>query len=217
MTQQRWMLLTIVFGFVAGIAGSVLGGVAVRSRDERAEAPPASTSPVGESNGARIDEWLRDQQSKRLSQLEEKLADKEANDSDERSGQPSTEAHTPPPDLEASREQTLGEWEERLVEHENEPVDPTWSKETQEVLQGEVAGLADQGKFTVVDTKCRSKTCSTTVEWKDYGAAIEGFSPLLHHPYKHGCVREVILPEPENREQPYQATVLYDCSQSRGS
>jgi hypothetical protein len=79
-----------------------------------------------------------------------------------------------------------------------------------------VRSLASQSHFEIVDAKCKSKTCSVTVQWTDYGQALSGYASLLHHFYRTSCSQGILLPEPDDRTQPYRATVLYDCAAARG-
>jgi hypothetical protein len=53
------------------------------------------------------------------------------------------------------------------------------------------------------------------VEFDNYDAALTEHTRLLHHDYQVNCARELLLPEPEDVQAPYLATVLYDCSALR--
>lgn len=96
-----------------------------------------------------------------------------------------------------------------------EPVDASWSSATTKLFEEDVSMLGATEQFELVRTQCRTNTCSVTVQWDDYRGALDHYASLLHRDYKVSCTREVVLPEPDRREEPYQATVLFDCTRLR--
>jgi hypothetical protein len=209
---KRSIVLVSTCGLLSGVAGSVVGGMAIRQLQE----PPVERrSPVLDAKEAGAKHWLRENQLERLARLEERLNAKDDSPSSDKIDTPPQE---PPshPDPEEESEKLVQHWEDRLQRYADEPEDRVWAAPMKKSLESSVSSLATQGHFTLVETECRSQTCSATVEWKDYSDAMESHSQLIFEQYGPNCARDVFLPEPEDRQVPYQATVLYDCSQSPG-
>jgi hypothetical protein len=96
-------------------------------------------------------------------------------------------------------------------------VDAAWSGATERQFEHDVSALSSKEEFELLRTQCRSNTCSATVQWDNYGRALDHYSSLLHADYKTACAREVVLPEPDRRDAPHEATVLFDCTELRAS
>jgi hypothetical protein len=212
------MALTVVLGIAAGAVGGAVGGRAWQSKPSGHDGPAPEEQTV-EARQARADtstKVLRDlqheTQDERLRHLEERMAHAERAH-EESPGDPETTRARP--DLATSREQTLSEWEDKLADHDAESRDQAWSPSAEKALNEDVFAIAAQAQVRVLGADCKSKTCTATVEWKNYGTAVDNFGTLLHNPYQNGCAREVILPEPDKPDAPYRATVLFDCSAAR--
>lgn len=216
---RKWnLVLTIITGAAAGFGGSLLA----REPDERASAstsqPSAAAAPLAlDSRGHTSTDqsaWLRAQQEQRLAQLEDGIKKLDR-------GQPEVDSEDEPSahgtDLEAVREEAYARWAERLDQHETEPVDAAWSDGAESQFEQDMSTLSTTEDFELLRTQCRTNTCSATVQWSSYGHALDHFSALLHADYKTACTREVVLPEPAQRDAPYAATVLFDCTELRAA
>jgi len=115
---------------------------------------------------------------------------------------------------EAAKSAELAWWDTIKTQFEQEEYDSNWAPTAENNFQQDLSDMANDSNFTLVDTDCRSKSCSVTVEFPTYSKATENFSNLLHHDYKTNCARQTLLPEPDRSlgEAPYQATFIFDCS-----
>jgi hypothetical protein len=153
------------------------------------------------------------EQAARLSALERRIAELEDAPVaiDDRRDRPEPAHQT----REELVEQTLNDWYGRLRDHDHETRDPGWAPEASASFESDLQTLAEAGNFDFLNTDCKWTTCTATVEFKNYDDALTGYESLLHHDYNVNCAREVLLPEPEDVQARYLATVLYDCSSSR--
>jgi hypothetical protein len=218
MSHRGIMIATVVLGLASGFAGTLLGAPLLgHHKKTEASSPPSPAEsqgrPVGRSDA--LAAWLDKGLEQRLAALEAKRRAGEDESSNGSEGaSPALGEGPQSADVASAREETLARWSERLRDHDAEPVDRAWSDAATASLQKDVGDLAEAEQFDLVAVKCKSHTCSATVQWPDYGRAVQGYTSLLHHSYEASGTREVLLPEPENREQRYQATVLYDYSAS---
>lgn len=122
----------------------------------------------------------------------------------------------PPPlqgiDMEAQRELELSLWSAKLAEHEAQAVDEGWSSQASRSFQAELTRLGEERGFLLVRTECKTTSCAATLRWPSFDAAVDGFAALLHAGYELGCARRTTLPEPDDPEQPYDSTLLFECS-----
>lgn len=118
---------------------------------------------------------------------------------------------------EEARATALNWWEETKMAFEQEQVDREWAGATSQLFESDIAQLAEESRFSLVYTECRTMRCSAVVQWPSYAEASVGFDKLLHHAYEANCTRQTLLPEPseEEADQPYETTVIYDCSEWR--
>ena len=121
-------------------------------------------------------------------------------------------------DIEQARAYEVESWEERKLEFEREPVDRSWASATRDTFIADMVSIAQENGLTVMDADCRTTQCKVVIEWPSYDDAATGFNQLLHHEYQVNCGKETLLPEPPEWEAglPYQVTMLFDCSDSRG-
>lgn len=121
-------------------------------------------------------------------------------------------------DIEQARAHELESWEERKLDFEREPVDRNWAFATRDTFLTDMVSIAQEKGLTVMDADCRTTQCKVVIEWPSYDDAATGFNQLLHHEYQVNCGKETLLPEPPEWETglPYQVTMLFDCSDSRG-
>lgn len=189
MTQLLHAAATVVLGLASGL-GVVLVWSALSD-------PPSDVSD-------------------RLTTLEHQLARMEAGRGD--AGEPVMPGE-PPHSLEATviRAQALVHWSSQLAEHAAEPIDEPWSSEAARRFQAELEQLGEEHGFSLLETTCKTTTCSAALRWPSHHAAVDGFSALLHASYELACARRITLPEPVDPDQPYDATILFDCTAARGA
>lgn len=120
--------------------------------------------------------------------------------------------------IEQARAYELESWEERKQQFEREPVDRNWALATRDTFLTDMVSIAQENGLTVMDADCRTTQCKAVIEWPSYDDAAAGFNQLLHYDYQVNCGKETLLPEPPEWEAglPYQVTMLFDCSDSRG-
>lgn len=63
----------------------------------------------------------------------------------------------------AEREQLASD--ERLAQHQREPIDPSWSPSSSRAFTDDLRGTAFRDRLTVVNVSCRSRSCLATLEW----------------------------------------------------
>lgn len=116
---------------------------------------------------------------------------------------------------EEGRAADLHWWEETKMRFEREEVDTKWAKATNQLFASDLTGLVEGSGFSIVHTECRTTQCSAVLEWASYDEASQGYATLLHHPYEANCTRHTLLPEPSEKDadQPYQMTIIFDCSE----
>lgn len=218
MERRLYLVLTIVSGAAAGFAGSLLARQPGQSTtSDSTPEPVAAAAPLtldsrGHSSADQA-AWLRSQHEQRLQQVEDSVKQLHEAPVEEVDEQADVENL----DLEAVREEAYARWAERLDQHETEPIDASWSSTATTQFEQDMNALSASESFELLRTQCRTNTCSATVQWTSYAGALDHYSALLHADYKTSCAREVVLPEPEQRDAPYQATVLFDCSELRAA
>ena len=114
-----------------------------------------------------------------------------------------------------ARAQALARWSSQLAEHAAESTDESWASEAARRFQVDLEQLGEEHGFSLLQTACKTTTCSAALRWPSHHAAVDGFSTLLHASYELGCARRIALPEPEDPDQPYDATILFDCTTAR--
>ena len=212
MTTRRTMIMTAYWASLPVLPGRC-SAISSETTRRRRRSNEIRTTPIRTDIGTLLND-IRDQ---RLTAMEAKVTalDQEEDTEGEEEGAPPDPELEAIRDLEGAKEETIQQWNDRIEAHEQEPIDYAWSEATTKLFQDDVQKLAAAHVFQMVDAKCKSTTCSVTVQWNDYGAALQNYSGLLHNDYQKPCFREVLLPEPASRDQPYQATVIYDCKDQR--
>jgi len=212
------MMATIVLGSVAGIGGGIVGNYWLKNDQPQpsvlqAPLPARQTSsheraPSNAGTGAA---------ERRLATVEQRLMSMDrARSRVPESAPPSATASVDSPqDYAQLRDEAMNQWSARLQQHASEPIDATWSRSAGSSFTDDLQQIAAAQRFQVINTECRSTSCSATVQWPDYGTAVSSYTALLYQQTQIGCAREIVLPEPTNRETPYQASVLYDCTALR--
>jgi len=211
------MIATLVLGSVAGIGGGIVGNQWLQGGQQQPnvtppamlarQAPSAERSSSSPTTGA----------AERLASLEQRLMsmDRDRAQAPESAPSSASTSGDVPQDIAQLREAALNHWGARLQQHASEPIDANWSRSASGSFTDDLQQLASAQRFQLINTDCRSSSCSATVQWSDYGTAASNYTALLHQQTQLGCAREMVLPEPTNREAPYQASVLYDCSALR--
>ncbi len=116
-------------------------------------------------------------------------------------------------DPDTARAEALARWQSTLAAHDAEPVDDAWAADVTPRYARDLYDLSQSAdaSFDVLDTACKTTTCSALLEFSDYGTATEEFSQLLYYDYEQNCSKEILLPEPADPAARYRATVLFDC------
>jgi hypothetical protein len=108
--------------------------------------------------------------------------------------------------------------DDSIARHRAQPVDPTWAPAAAQSIRQELAELEARQAFSVFEVDCRSDSCIATMEWPTYRDAAATYAELVHHYYEEvNCLRRLILPEPEDKDAPFQATLVFDCAADDGS
>lgn len=119
-------------------------------------------------------------------------------------------------DLAQLQQQALDRWSERLQQHASEPIDAAWSRTAALSPSEDLRSAEQQQPFHIIDTQCRSSSCSALVEWPSYHSAADSYAALLHQMTQLNCVRQIVLPQPARRDSAYQANgALRLCGATR--
>ncbi|MDI1451538.1 hypothetical protein QHF85_46280 [Polyangium sp. 6x1] len=156
-----------------------------------------------------------DAQRRRMLDLERRVAAMEA--TAEAGAHPQAEAKVAPEDLEAEQHRNVEMHEQAVARHWEEPVDKAWSSTTAKLFEDDFDTLEQKEGLKLVSVDCRTRSCLATVEWKTFDEAQQGFDAILHHLYAANCTREILLPEPNDRTRPYQATAVFNCEAWRSA
>jgi hypothetical protein len=228
--------LTVVASVCGGLVAGLLGSIAVQSLAANQPQKALTSEPAGK--GERSSDWIAKHQEKRVAALEERLAALQGRAADESEGeqpeasQPdkqSLEGQSPEhnlleaeqKDMELNPEEgyrrAIERWDGALAEFDSEPFDPEWAPSAASSFDADLRQFSGEHGFQFVSAECRTTSCAAKVVWKTHAAAVEGFSHLLHHHYPLNCGTQATLPEPAEgtEDQPYEMTVLYDCTDTR--
>jgi hypothetical protein len=190
-----------------------LGDTTPRSGDAHAPATPATQPLPRSQTRAPVSQAQLRQHQAELQHLEQRLQQLEntRNAPQGAAEEAQTGAELTP---EEGRAAELAWWEETQRRFEREAVDTPWATATTSLFAEDLGGLVENAGFTLVHTECRSTQCAAVLEWSSYGDAVQGFATLLHHSYQANCARGTLLPppQPEEVEQPYHMTIIFDCS-----
>jgi hypothetical protein len=223
--QHKFVLVSMVSGILSGIA--VAMALPYLAENQIVAHHPVSirntaddVATVGiESNKEMNRDQLRQNQA-RLQQMEQRLSQLASTLNLNSGAADDFEAKalelgklTP----EEAKAADLNWWEETKIRFEREEVDTQWAEATNQLFKSDIAGLAEGSGFSMLHTECHSTQCSAVLEWPSYGEATLGYAKLLHHPYQANCAGHTLLPEPsdEDADQPYQMTIIFDCSEWR--
>jgi hypothetical protein len=123
---------------------------------------------------------------------------------------------TQPVEPQTARE-LLAEHEEQVRRHFQEPTDARWAPVATRAYADDLRLVAEQSgtHFTTGEVDCRFETCVVTVDWPSRGLAAREYVALLHFPYRAGCGRSIVIPEPpegSTGDLPAKAHLIFDCS-----
>jgi hypothetical protein len=209
-TSKSSIIVPAVAGIIAGVASSLL----LSFRDHRAQADPVAPPPTAQAPEQGLiplyvapgQDPVEEVQKKRAAPLDSSNA--------------APRPPSPPADEVATMEQHKREVEQRheqaIRTHRAQPIDPAWARKTNAMLQSDLTELAASSSFKLIEADCRTTSCIATVEWPSYGKAMVEWRRLLHHGYQANCSREITLPDAQDPQGAYQATIVLDCEKWRG-
>jgi len=124
---------------------------------------------------------------------------------------PTPSAPPPRPDPEELKRALLEQQLLRLDAHQRQSIHPTWSSEATRAFSADFSALTQGQPFTVRAIDCRSTSCIANVQWPSYAEAAASYQVLLHHSYAMDCMRSLLLPDPEDPERAYEASLILEC------
>lgn len=202
--------------FASGVS-LVLGGVlvmgfggrststtpTVKGEAAKAAAAPAVISPAGASLP--------------VAALEARIAALETKTAPAAPAEPNREPDPVPerPTAEEESRQTIAARDAQQRAFDAEGYDPAWSPGARNEFKRDLAALAQDKNYKVVGVDCKTTLCKATVEWPSYGEVRNTVSDLLYADYRNNCTKQIFAPVPGNQADPYQGTVIYDCTASR--
>lgn len=119
--------------------------------------------------------------------------------------------------IEQLKKQQADRYRQRIADHDQEARDPSWAPGAETAL---TAGLQDVQKHVptlhIEQVDCRTTSCSVKARWDSYEDAVRTSRFIIANPHnKLRCATEILLPDPADRSQPYEATALFDCTKAR--
>lgn len=225
--QKGKFILYIALGLISGVIGSFVSRWAenddnkpMQMKDDVEQLVDTEKEPFKQS--ARTSAAVNRNAAKltalefRLNNLAEQQEESEANTSVEEEYEQASAPVLTPEKAEELRDTIVEHWNEQLNEISAQPVDEEWAHNTAPMYQESLELLAEEGSFVPLSTDCKTTHCTSNVEFPSYDVAQEKWGVLLRSGRNVGCATEVIIPEPHDPSLPYQASVVYDCSRSRG-
>jgi len=135
-----------------------------------------------------------------------------------RAEEASPRAEPPPAPPPPTAAQMLAWHETEVEKHYRQSADPAWAPGATKAFAEDFTVAVQQlgASFTVERMDCRFDTCVAALRWPSRRQAHDEWSQVLHFPFRAGCGRRIILPEPapdgSDTAAPVQANVLFDCS-----
>jgi len=218
MREQRSLRVQV---FLALLFVSVGVGVGLALRPARAEPAPVAVTRQDsgvprqalhtprEASLETLTRPLRDPaQEARIQALEQRVAELTT-----RAEAAPSAPSTPPvrPDPEELKQALLQQHQLRLDAHQRQPIHPTWAPEATRAFSTDFSALTQGQQLTVRSIDCRSTSCIARVEWPSYEEATANYHMLLQHSYALDCMRSLLLPEPEEPERAYEASLILEC------
>jgi hypothetical protein len=104
---------------------------------------------------------------------------------------------------------------DRSAQFEIESTDTAWAHTASRDLQQGLQRLGDEHGYTTKSVDCRTTLCRALLEWPTYADAQRSWKAVLHESYEPNCATEVYVPPPNTADGPYEATVIFDCTEAR--
>jgi hypothetical protein len=201
-----------------GLLGVILGGALVtllerpkadRAKDDHAKEVAVQYVPSSSPTAGEAISSLE----RRLSMLESAAA------ASVRSPNP------PPPNRteQAGRQQTPEEARavgaemrtKREAQFSGESVDPRWAGGAVKSFRSDLEQVMPKLHAELTDVECRMTMCKAKIQWPTYGDARKSSESLLHMAYQLNCSKDIYTLHPENPDQPYEASVYFECTDAR--
>ncbi|MGK3965249.1 hypothetical protein WMF38_13845 [Sorangium sp. So ce118] len=203
------------------LAGALAGTIAtvIVSRETADEKSRKSTAVASESTRQYVPRSISSVTpgtgAMELKELNERLSALEQRDEQQDPDEKGSGERVEMPDLEEWKAKKADHHREVIAAHERAVEDPTWAPQARASLLTEIRTVGS-GTFDVRDVDCRTNTCAAVLEWKNYEEAFSSWSTAVEHNYGVNCAREILLPEPSDRDAPYQATMVMTCPRDSG-
>jgi hypothetical protein len=105
-----------------------------------------------------------------------------------------------------------------LANHSRDPIDPRWAPQTAEKYKTDISALQEKLKFDLMDIDCRTTSCAARLKFASANTASQNWGGILHSRYSSNCAVRVFLEgiySVSNRADPFETTVLFDCTEAR--
>lgn len=86
--------------------------------------------------------------------------------------------------------------------------DANWAPVAEKTLGPNFVELGEEAGFSLDKIECRENACRAVLDFDSYENARDGIHKLATHSYSINCGTKITLPEPEDKERPYQATLF---------
>lgn len=111
----------------------------------------------------------------------------------------------------------LESWHQRLEQHAREPIDRTWAGAAEASFSNDLASFGREAGFDVTKVECATNTCTARIAWTDFSAAQNAHGAILHYHFAKNCARSLAMEPADRPGDPYEMTVLFDCSEFRAA
>jgi len=207
------ILFPILLGSVAGLLSSFLFSRSTSGAGKE-EHPTHIALTTDEKavppSALRLSTRHRDE---RLTLMEQRLEEMENRDESAPAAAPEIAGAPETPEEERANDEA--HFASQLRSHEGDNRHAEWAEPMSVAVRDELASLAEQGKFNIVNVDCRASSCVATLEWVSYAEATANISLLGHHIFDLGasCAKTMFVPEPTDKDQPYRGSLLFhSCS-----
>jgi hypothetical protein len=209
--MQRVVMASILGGAIAGAGSSLLfirlsAGSAppppVSSPSENRTFPiPGTVSPLGEAQSppgsAARDERVGSLEN-RITQLEDQK-----------------QPPAPPQDIARDQAKNFAAHAASIEAHRRDKVDPGWARDVERAYNDDLQAISRDSQFRLLNVNCRTTSCIAELEFANFNIANQNWSKVLHRRYKTACGTEISIPPTDKPDEPYRATVVFDCLSMR--
>lgn len=215
------IILAVLSGVISGLGAAFLGAHATAH-----ESPQPQEMGHGVAQQHDSSDWVQVRQRQQLLEMEKELhalrMAAQSNVDPEETTQANERAKEEAARLELELDPELGRkrafehWQGRLRQYEEEPEDRQWANPMIKTVATQLSAMAGSESFELVQTRCKTTTCSAQLLFRNYEVARQNFFALLQN-HHQACGIEVSLPPPAagREDSPYEVTVLYDCKLAR--